>query len=121
MLKKEELLQFRGIRRELLILRSELRDLETLELATAAVSGGSDARIRRLRSKIIKRASELTEKFENFNDYISSVEDPFDRSALTLRYFYGMKWQQVAFSLGEYDEQYARRRCEKYYLQNEGI
>lgn len=111
-------MQFRGIRRELQILKAELRDLESIERAFS-VCGISDARIMTLKRNLLSRASVLLDKLESFNDYISSVKDPFDRSALTLRYLYGLKWQKVAFSLGEYDEQYARRRCEKYYSQTD--
>lgn len=89
-------------------------ELELLRKAALTSSGEDDARILRLRADMKKRVDELSRRYEDFHDQISSVTDPFDRSALTLRYLYGMTWQQVAFALGEYDEQYARRRCEKY-------
>lgn len=96
------------------MLDRQLCELDLLTKAFAVSGEGEDARLIQLRSDIKRRADLLSAKYESFHNYISSVDDPFDRSALTLRYLYGMTWQQVAFTLGEYDEQYARRRCEKY-------
>ncbi len=64
---------------------------------------------------IANRTEHLISMYNSFYSYIDSIDDPFDRTALTLRYLYGMTWQRVAFCLGEYDEQYARRRCGKYF------
>ncbi len=104
----------KGIRCELRLLEKEMCELELLRKASLTSTGENDARILRLSNDIKKRVDELFRRYNDFHDRISSVTDPFDRSALTLRYLYGMTWQQVAFALGEYDEQYARRRCEKY-------
>ena len=42
--------------------------------------------------------------------FIESVEDSETRMILTLRYIQNLSWQKVAFAIGEYDEQYPRRR-----------
>jgi hypothetical protein len=38
------------------------------------------------------------------------VEDSEIRMILTLRYTQNLSWQKVAFAIGEYDEQYPRRK-----------
>ena len=42
--------------------------------------------------------------------YINSIEDSQMRMIFSLRYINGLSWQQIAFSIGEYDEQYPRRK-----------
>ena len=36
------------------------------------------------------------------------------RLILSLRYINGLSWQQVAFSIGEYDESYPRKKHNKF-------
>lgn len=95
-------------------MRRELCELDLIKSALDTAGVEDDPRIKLLIGQIRRRAEELTEKYENFERFISEVDDSFDRAALTLRYLYGMTWIRVAFALGEHDEQYARRRCEKY-------
>lgn len=89
-------------------------ELELIKSAFETTGEKDDPRINVLTEDIRRRADFLTKKYEDFERFISEVDDSFDRSALTLRYLYGMTWIRVAFALGEHDEQYARRRCEKY-------
>ena len=42
--------------------------------------------------------------------FIQSVEDSQIRIILTLRYIQGLSWQKIAYAIGEYDEQYPRRK-----------
>ena len=44
------------------------------------------------------------------NRFIESVEDSEMRMILTLRYIQNLSWQKGAFAIGEYDEQYPRRK-----------
>ncbi len=89
-------------------------ELELIKSADAVANEESDPRIEVLIGQVRRRVDTLTDCYVRFEHFISDVDDPFDRSALTLRYLYGMTWIRVAFALGEHDEQYARRRCEKY-------
>lgn len=120
---KNELSQYRHIKYELQLLRSELRELETLREAAAALKGKEhpesdtadfDSRISKLEDSIKTRTDELISKYERIERYIESIDIPFIRSAMKHRFLYGKTWQQTAFALGEYDEQYARKRCERY-------
>ncbi len=99
---------------EIGLLRRELCELELIKSANDTACEKKDPRLEVLEDQIRLRAEKLTDKYESFERFISEVDDSFDRSALTLRYLYGMTWIRVAFALGEHDEQYARRRCEKY-------
>ena len=42
--------------------------------------------------------------------YINGIEDSEMRQIMTHRHIEGMTWQQVAFAIGETDEQYPRRK-----------
>lgn len=49
-------------------------------------------------------------ELNRLNRFIESVEDVEIRLILSLRYINGLSWQQVAYSIGENDEQYPRRK-----------
>lgn len=49
-------------------------------------------------------------EYNRLRRYIADVEDVQMRMILSLRYVSGMSWQQVAFAIGETDEQYPRRK-----------
>ena len=49
-------------------------------------------------------------EYNRLNRYIASVDDAQMRMILSLRYVNGLSWQQVAFSMGETDESYPRRK-----------
>lgn len=58
-----------------------------------------------------KRCFEEQKRLENF---ISGIDDSQMRLILSLRYINGLSWQQVAFSIGEYDESYPRKKHNKF-------
>lgn len=49
-------------------------------------------------------------ELNRLNRFINTIEDSQMRLILTLRYINGLSWQQIAFSIGETDEQYPRRK-----------
>ena len=49
-------------------------------------------------------------ELNRLNRYINGVGNSQMRMILSLRYINGMTWQQIAFSIGEHDEQYPRRK-----------
>ena len=53
-------------------------------------------------------------EYNRLNRYIAAVEDAQMRMILSLRYVDGLSWQQVAFRMGETDEQYPRRKHNKF-------
>ncbi len=52
--------------------------------------------------------------------FLGEVEDSQMRQILNLRYLEGMSWQRVAFAIGEYDEQYPRKKCRRFWVKEEG-
>ncbi|MBO1679239.1 hypothetical protein [Bittarella massiliensis (ex Durand et al. 2017)] len=52
--------------------------------------------------------------------FLGEVEDSQMRQILNLRYLEGMSWQRVAFAIGEYDEQYPRKKCRRFWAKEEG-
>lgn len=53
-------------------------------------------------------------ELNRLNRYIESVGDSEMRLILSLRYINGLTWQQIAFSIGEYDEQYPRKKHDRF-------
>lgn len=46
--------------------------------------------------------------------YINNIKDCQMRLIIGFRYIDGLAWQQVAYKIGEYDEQYPRRKHNKF-------
>ena len=70
------------------------------------------------REKIVLQLAErerqcLTE-YERINTFIGAVQDSEMRQILSLYYLQGLTWQQVALRIGHHDEQYPRRKSEKF-------
>ena len=42
--------------------------------------------------------------------FIQAVEDSEMRTILALRYIHGFTWQKIAYTIGEHDEQYPRKK-----------
>ena len=72
--------------------------------------GNYAAEIADLRGIIEANISRCFYELNRLNRYISSVDDSQMRLILSLRYVSGLSWQQVAFGMGETDEQYPRRK-----------
>jgi hypothetical protein len=53
-------------------------------------------------------------ELNRLNRFINSVEDSELRQILTYRYISGITWQQIAFNIGEHDEQYPRQKHNKF-------
>ena len=52
---------------------------------------------------------EYLEEYHSLTQFIHDIPDSRMRLILTERYLNGLTWLDVAFSIGEYDEQYPRR------------
>ena len=128
---KKELSQLYYLNREI---EEQQRRLEELEcLATSCTShitgmprtpGVVDklakyvAEIVDLRGLIDLNIKKCFYELNRLNRYISSVEDSQIRMILSLRYINGMTWQQIALSIGEFDEQYPRRKHNAFLREN---
>lgn len=124
---KKELSQLYYLNREI---EEQQRRLEELEsLATSCTStitgmpkspGVTDrlakyaAEIADLRGLIDLNIKKCFYELNRINRYINTLEDSQMRQILSLRYINGLTWQQVACSIGEYDESYVRRKHNKF-------
>lgn len=124
---KHELSQLYHINREIELLKRQLSELETTaENTTTSITGlprGND-----MSDKVGKYATEIADlkslievnmrrcyyELNRLNKYINSIKDSEMRQILRLRYINGMSWQQVACSIGHYDESYVRKKHNKF-------
>lgn len=120
---KKELSQLYYLNREIEHLQGRIEELETLASSCASsITGMPHAP--GISDKIGEYAAEITDlknllnlnlqkcfyELNRLNRYINSLEDSEMRQILTYRYISGLTWQQVAFNIGESDEQYPRRK-----------
>lgn len=134
---KNELSQLNSLNREIELIKRQIEDAE-LSVSYGAtgdtvigsstcfpytqhvikVTGidiqGYEKKVNRLKKLLTRRLEELMDKVEEINEFISSVEDSETRIILTLRYINNLSWQQIAFSIGESDESYPRRKHNKF-------
>ena len=120
---KKELSQLYWLNREI---AEEKRKLAELEVAAAGstvkitglphVTGAHDKvgdlaiLIAEQRDLIDLKVRQSVIEYNRLNRYINGIEDAQMRMILSLRYVNGLSWQQVAFTIGESDEQYPRRK-----------
>lgn len=124
---KKELSQLYWLNREIEEEKRKLAELEvTAADATAKITGlphvtGAHDKVGDLailiaeqRDLIDLKVRQSVIEYNRLNRYIAGVEDAQMRMILSLRYVNGLSWQQVAFAIGETDEQYPRRKHNKF-------
>lgn len=100
---------------ELKDLRGELKDVEKriLELTKAKETAGSRELQESLQERIDYSAERKRQIHLLLNEFQQVVDNADitskERRVLTLYYIDGLSWQQVAFRMGEHDEQVPRR------------
>lgn len=124
---KQELSQLYYLNREIEKDKKRLEELRAI--ATGATSkitgmphvqgvtdkiGNCSAEIADLRGLIELNIQKCWYELNRLNRYIQSVDDSEMRQILTLRYVNGLTWQQVAFSMGEGDESYIRKKHNRF-------
>lgn len=130
---KKELSQLYYLNREIEEQQRRLRELESLASSCTTQITGMPKSVQ-FSDKLVKYAVEIADlkalldlnlkkcfyELNRLNRYIDSVEDSQMRLILSLRYINGLTWQQIAFSIGEYDEQYPRRKHNAF-LKNQNL
>ena len=130
---KKELSQLYYLNREIEEQQRRLRELESLASSCTAQITGMPKSVQ-FSDKLAKYAVEIADlkalldlnlkkcfyELNRLNRYIDSVEDSQMRLILSLRYINGLTWQQIAFSIGEHDEQYPRRKHNTF-LKNQNL
>ena len=117
---KKELGQLGWLNREIAAERKRLCELEAVLCGRGSAAGLPDLNgeelmlvreeIEASRKMIAARISRAAAEYNRLCRFIDSVEDSMMRQILSLRYINGLSWQQIAFSIGEHDEQYPRRK-----------
>ena len=129
----KELSQLYYLNREIEEQQRRLRELESLASSCTAQITGMPKSVQ-FSDKLAKYAVEIADlkalldlnlkkcfyELNRLNRYIDSVEDSQMRLILSLRYINGLTWQQIAFSIGEHDEQYPRRKHNAF-LKNQNL
>lgn len=117
---KEELSQLGWLNREIAAERKRLYELESMLCGEGSAAGLPELNREELalvreeieasRTMIASRIGRAAAEYNRLCRFIDSVEDSMMRQILSLRYINGLSWQQIAFSIGEHDEQYPRRK-----------
>ena len=101
--------QLRDMRREVDELSQRIGRLE-LEARGRAVAPG----LERARGMMEERRWACMEELGRLYAFIDAIPDSRLRRIFSFRYIDGLTWLQVAFKIGEHDEQYPRRLHNRY-------
>jgi hypothetical protein len=128
---KKELSQLYYLNREIEELQKRIMELEALAFScTVQVTGmpsnnGFTDRLGQYVAEIVDLKTLLNinlkkciHELNRLNHYIQSIDDSEMRLILSLRYVKGLSWQQIAFNIGETDEQYPRKKHNRFLKNN---
>lgn len=76
------------------------------------------AEIADLDAKINQNIARRYAEYKRLYDEIQAIPDSRVRRALQYYYVDGLTWLQVAFRMGKYSENYAKKICSKYFNKN---
>jgi hypothetical protein len=120
---KKELSQLYWLNKEIEMQQKRIAELENLATSCTATITGMPrsplvtdrlsnyiAEIVDLRNLLELNLKKCFYELNRLNRYINTIEDSQIRQIMTLRYINGLTWQQIAFRIGEHDEQYPRRK-----------
>lgn len=111
-IKKEYLLGFQKISRQLARLENELAEIRLNKYCPSCISDGmprasgcSDlssymAKVDELEKKILKKRYNRLQKQQEIRNRIERTEDENEKDVLTYRYLRGMKWEDIAVKMG---------------------
>ncbi len=111
-IKKEYLLGFQKISRQLARLENELAEIRLNKYCPSCISDGmprasgcSDlssymAKVDELEKKILKKRYNRLQKQQEIRSRIERMEDENEKDVLTYRYLRGMKWEDIAVKMG---------------------
>ena len=122
-----ELQQYRSLRKEIEDTRRKIKQYEQSDKVRGSdpffpylnhpmqVAGAEWTARELIRLRLLLR--ECRRQYEAISAYIDSIEDSETRRIFRLRYIDGdvkPSWQMIAFKIGEHDEQYPRRKHNRY-------
>lgn len=115
--------QLRDMRREVDELSQRLARLELAQRGRIQAPGlaqRASEQIDSVRARMDARRADCMAELGWLYDYIDGIPDSRLRRIFMFRYIDGLSWQQVAFRIGEHDEQYPRRLHNRYVKGNGG-
>ncbi len=120
---KKELSQLRHLKYEVRELMDRIKELEGSATSCAVriddlpksreltdKVGNYAIQIAELRKELDARLYQLYREYVRLSRYIANVKDSQMRVILALRYIKGFTWQKIAYTIGEHDEQYPRKK-----------
>ena len=111
------LFQLRDMRREVDELSQRLAKLELAQHGRILAPGPAAraaAALNDVRSRMDARRADCMAELGRLYAFIDDIPDSRLRRIFTFRYIAGLTWQQIAFKIGEHDEQYPRRLHNRY-------
>lgn len=82
------------------------------------VSGIDESRGEGLRRQIERHSAKVRKEMLEIEEWIGGIADAKMRRIFRLRYIEGKSWQQIAFAIGHHDEQYPRRKAQRFFEKN---
>lgn len=129
---KKELSKLYWLNREIEEDKRKLAELEVAAVSSTAkitglphVTGAHDKignmaiLIAEQRDMIELKVKQSVIEYNRLTRYINGIDDVQMRMILSLRYINNLSWQQVAFSIGESDESYPRRKHNEFLRKSE--
>lgn len=118
----ERLRQYRALCREIADLERRIDSSKVTDVVRASAPSfpyqshtvritGSDVRRTKRLQRLRARCRSERDEIER---YIEQIEDSQMRLIFRFRYVDGMSWKRVAFAIGEHDEQFPRRKHNRY-------
>lgn len=120
---KKELSQLRHLKYEVRELMDRIKELESSATGCATrfddlpkskeltdKVGNYAIQIAELKKELNTELYQLYREYVRLSRYIANVKDSQMRVILALRYIKGFTWQKIAYTIGEHDEQYPRKK-----------
>lgn len=105
---RQELKQYRNLGRECTYLQTELKALSTQNPATTPAAD------EKYQQMLQQRQNRCVDQLKQLESFVSSVPDSLARLLLSMRYQKGYSWTKIALLIGECDESYPRKYCNRY-------
>lgn len=128
--------QYRDLVKEIEELKnriSEVQKLSSVQVVKDSVSGSNPhfpyqkniftieglEQINSRRKKILQKRIWRCERLKlEIEEFIDTIEDSKTRRVFQLRYIYGCGWEKISRMLGGWDESYARKIHDRWWLKN---
>lgn len=122
---KESLSQLLWLKKEIALEQRRMHELDALIAGSASGAAGFPSldeeerayfadELQTCRNQVRAKLLTAMHEYQRLNEYIASIDDSLMRQILSLRYINGFSWQQIAFCIGEHDEQYPRRKHQSF-------